>query len=396
MSSDLRLDDAVERARALVPLAREAADEAERERRLPERVAGAMAKQGLYRIAAPRAIGGSEKPPETQIRVIETIASGDGAAGWNLMIGIETFSLLGAVFAHRAELFADPNLIACSATSRTGRAERVDGGLRVNGQWPFVSGCHNSSFFAGLVALHENGEPVPGQVPFWVLVPRDDFQILDTWNVAGLRGSGSHDVRLDDVFVPEASSGLGAWSATGTRGAGGASSVPAILRVPLGVRLAYNKTGVGFGIARAAIDAFVALARGKTPFLSSSTLRERPSAQRAVARAEARLRGARALVYEQTREMWSAVTSGRRLSLEERALFHIACSDSAQACAEAVDLVALAAGSSANVVGAPLERLARDARVIRQHVTVAPSLIDDAGRVLLGLEPESFLLKISS
>lgn len=94
--------------------------------------------------------------------------------------------------------------------------------------------------------------------------------------------------------------------------------------------------------------------------------------------------------------MWSAVTSGRRLSLEERALFHITCSDSAQACAEAVDLVVEAAGSSANAVGAPLERLARDARVIRQHVTVAPSLIDDAGRALLGLEPESFLLKMSS
>ena len=85
-----------------------------------------------------------------------------------------------------------------------------------------------------------------------------------------------------------------------------------------------------------------------------------------------------------------------RAPLEERALFHIACSDAAQACAESVDLVAEAAGSSSNAVGAPLERLARDARVIRQHVTVAPSLIDDAGRALLGLEPESFLLRVSS
>jgi alkylation response protein AidB-like acyl-CoA dehydrogenase len=382
--------DPVARARALGALARGAADEAERERRLPERVAAAMAKEGLYRVATPRSFGGSEQPPATQIRVIEAIAEGDGAAGWNLMIGIESFSLMSAVFAQRAELFADPNLVVCSATSATGRAERVAGGVRVTGQWPFVSGCQNSGFFAGICALEGGDAP---EQPVWALVPRGEFEILDTWNVSGLRGSGSHDVRLDGVFVPDENIGRGFWTALGEQGA---AKIPPIFRIPLGTRLAYNKTGVGFGIARAAIDAFVELARGKTPFLSSTSLRERPFAQRALAQAEARLRGSRALVLEQADAVWETVQAGRKLDIEERALFQIACADAAQACAEAVDLVVEAAGTSANTLGSPLERCARDARVIRQHVTVAPHTLEDGGRVLLGLPPESVMLKLPS
>jgi len=383
--------DFVGRARALRPLLREAADEAERERRLPERVAIAMAKEGLYRVAAPRAVLGAEADPETQISVIEAIAEGDGSAGWNLMIGIESFSLLGMAFADRAELFADPLLVACSATSATGTAERTDGGYRVTGQWPFVSGCHNSHYFAGLVSIHESGQPIPGSLPRWALVPRSDFEILDTWNVSGLRGSGSHDVRLNDVLVPEERMGQGAWAA-GPRES--RAELPPVLRIPLGSRLAYNKTGVGFGIARAAIDAFVELAEGKVPFASSTSLRERPLAHRALARAEARLRGSRALVRELSEELWDVVSDGRQFSIQQRAIFQLACSDAALACAEAVDLVAEAAGTSANRLDCALERHARDARVIRQHVTVSPAQLEDAGRVLLGLEPQSIMLKL--
>jgi len=119
-----------------------------------------------------------------------------------------------------------------------------------------------------------------------------------------------------------------------------------------------------------------------------------PFAQRAVALAEARLRSARALVFELAESLWDSVAAGRRIEAKQRALFHIACADAARACAEAVDGVAEAAGTSANRRGSPLERHARDARVVRQHVTVAPHLIEDAGRVLLGLEPDSVMLKL--
>jgi alkylation response protein AidB-like acyl-CoA dehydrogenase len=377
------------RARSMRPVARAAAAEAERERRLPSRVAEAMAKEGLYRVAAPKWIAGAEASPDTQIRVIEAVSEGDGAAGWNLMIGIESFSLVGLAFRKDLALFSDPTTIVCGSTANVGRADRVDGGYRVSGQWSFVSGCHNSRVFAGLVNIHENGKPVPGQLAVQAAIPSEEFEIIETWNVAGLRGSGSHDVKVDDVFVPEEHLGTGLWNVDRERLADST-----VLRIPLGPRLAYNKVAVGFGIARAALDEFTKLATGKTPRFSAIKLRERPHAQRAIARAEVRLRSARALVLESAGTLWDTVRANQQFSDKSRALFAIACSDAALACAEAVDAVAEAAGTTANQLDSPLEKLIRDVRVIRQHVTVAPSLIEDGGRVLLGLEPESVMLKI--
>jgi alkylation response protein AidB-like acyl-CoA dehydrogenase len=381
--------DYVVRARSLQPIARAAAAEADRDRRLPSRVAEAMAKEGLYRIAAPKWLGGAEASPETQIRVIEAISEGDGAAGWNVMIGIESFSLAGISFEKDVDLFDDPATIVCGSTANVGRADRVEGGYRVSGNWSFVSGCHNSQVFLGLAAKHENGEPVAGQLPVQAAVLKGDFEIVDTWNVSGLRGSGSHDVKVDDVFVPDAHMGTGLGNVNHARLADST-----VLRIPLGPRLAYNKVAVGSGIARAALDEFTKLATGKTPRFTAIKLRERPHAQRAIARAEVRLRSARALVLENAAALWDTVLANQQFSDRSRALFAIACADAALACAEAVDTVAEAAGTTANELDSPLEKAMRDVRVIRQHLTVAPSLIDDGGRVLLGLEPESVMLKV--
>ena len=165
-------------------------------------------------------------------------------------------------------------------------------------------------------------------------------------------------------------------------------------RIPTGTRLAYNKVGVGFGIARAAIDHFVELATGKVPRFSTSRLAEQIQAQQAIARAEARLLSSRAFVLAEVERLWDTVTAGDRPSDRDRALIQLACSDAALACAEAVEGLVIAAGTSANRLDSPLEKHARDVRVIRQHVTVAPKHIDDAGRVLLGLPPEELMLKL--
>ena len=380
--------DPIARAADLQPLVREAAEEAERERRLPAHVAEAMARAGLYRVAAPRSHSGGECDPATQIRTIEAISIADGSAGWNLMIGMESFGLLAFGLAGSEALFADPLTVLSSSTAAFGRAEAEPGGVRVSGDWQFVSGCHNCHWFGGLVVVHENGSPRLGAPPQFALVARDEISIVDAWHVAGLRGSGSHDVRVRDVFVPE-----DRLVPFGTRS--GPTHDSPLARIPTGSRLAYNKVGVGLGIARAAIDEFVAVATGKIPRFSSGKLRERPLAQRAVALAESRVRGARAFVLEAVAELWDGLVAGHAPSDRERALLQIACSDAARACAEAVDLVAEAAGTTANRLDSPLERHARDVRVIRQHVTVAPHHLEDAGRVLLGLPPEGLMLSMS-
>ncbi len=378
----LGADTLVAKAEDLGPLVAAYAHQAENERRLPAPVAEAFAREGLYRIAAPKKFHGAEADPMTQIRVIEAVSRVDGSAGWNLMIGIETFGIIGPGFAQCPALIADPMTVMASSTAAIGRADRIEGGWRVHGQWQFVSGVHNAQIFGATVQLYENNERIDDATRY-AIVPASDIEIVDTWNVSGLRGSGSHDVRVDRVTVPEAHIIAPMGGATGDSPLGG---------IPLGTRLAYNKVAVALGIARAGIDAFVELAAGKQLRLTARMLRERPFAQRAVALAEARLRGARASVFERTEAMWRKVVAGEEFTLRDRALFQIVCSDAVLAAAQAVDTVAEAAGTSANQIEQPLERIARNVRVVRQHVTVAPHHIEDGGRVLLGLEPSGLML----
>lgn len=372
----------VKRALALDALVRRHADRAEAERRLPEEVAAAMASEGLYRIAAPAWLGGADADPMTQIEIIEAIAYADGATAWNLMIGIEAFGLVAPSLEACADLLTDPAVIMSAATSAMGRADEVSGGYRIEGQWQFVSGVHNSSLFAGTVQRYREGELLP-EAPSYAVLRRDEFEILDTWHVGGLRGSGSHDLRVSGVTIPVERL---------VRAAPKTQGKSRLQRIPIGVRLAYNKVGVCLGIARGALDAFTEMASSKTPRFGSVRLRERPFAQRAIASGEARLRSARALVFEQAEELWVGLAREVRLSDRDRAIFQIACSDAARACVEAVDTVAEAAGTSANQVGHPLERHVRDVRVVRQHITVAPQHLEDAGRVLLGLPAEGMML----
>ncbi len=379
-------EDPVARARELVPLVREHADEAERERRLPPRVAKAMASAGLHRIAAPRSVGGGECDPATQIETIEVISAADGASGWNLMIGIENQGFVGAALPLETarKLFADSALIVAGALNPLGRARPADGGLIVSGQWPFASGCHNAGWFWGQSVLMDGDEPARNEAGGGelreTLIPASEFEIVDTWHVSGLRGSGSHDVAVHEVFVPDEYvtallSGGMRLRETGT-----------LYRFPPFNRLAYNKVGVATGIARAAIDHFKQLATEKLPRGSRKLLRDKVSVQLAVAEAETQLRSARAFVLDAVGEVWRATEEGRETTAEQRALVHLACSNACTASILAVEIVHTAAGTTANFTSSPLERCMRDVRVVPQHIMVSPQWTEVAGRVLLGLE----------
>ena len=370
----------LERALSLEAVVRAHADEADQNCRLSEPVATALAETGLYRIGAPHAYGGEEADPVTQIEVIEAVSRFDGAAGWNLMIGVENFGLIAPGCDACSDLLADPNVVMCSSTAATGRAQRDGEGYRVSGKWQFVSGCHNASVFAATIRLFEDDVEVSGNL--YALTR--DFDIIENWNVAGMRGSGSHDIELDDVWVPENQI---------VKPLGGAEFDSPLARFPLGARLAYNKVAIAFGITRAGLDAFVDLAEGKVPRFTSRSLRERSTAQIAIAESEVRLLASRALVMAQVSDMWARVLKGDEISLKEKALFHISCSDAVRGAVESVDRIADAAGTSANFKAHPLERISRDIRVVRQHLTVASHHIEDGGRVLLGLAPRGLMLK---
>jgi len=384
--SDPAAPSPVERARALAPLIRDAADEAERERRLPERVAIAMAEAGLYRVAVPELYGGLECDPRGQIETIEAVSAVDGATGWNLMIGVENLGFLGPALspASAEKLFDDPRLVVAGALNPLGRATPVDGGYRVSGQWPFASGCHNAHYFWGQCIVYDGDAPARtsggGPLLREALIPRSEYEILDTWHVAGLRGSGSHDVRVSDAFVPDD-------RITAAMSGPARLDLP-IYRLPPLNRLAYNKVGVATGIARGALDAFVELAGETRRRLSSAALRDKPAVQRAMADAEVGLRSARALVFEAVDAVWQKALAARPTEARERALVHMACSHAVRAAGDAVALVYEAVGTRANFEGHPLERRLRDVRVVPQHLTVSSQWLETSGGVLLGLAKE--------
>ena len=382
-------------AKALQPLVRAKAKEAQRLRHTPEEVVRAMAQAGLYSVAAPACFGGAEADPFTTIEVIETISEADGSIGWVLMIGIETVGIGGSLMERdtAARLFAtNPNLVLCGALNPQGRARRVDGGWRVTGQWPFASGCHHAHYFWGQCLIEndsENGHDQPSNGgsrtrPIEVIVPRAEYEIVDTWRTNGLRGTGSHDVAVTDLFVPDAMT----TEVTGNDPAHDG----ALYRMPPFTRLAYNKVGVATGIARSALNAFVELAENKQPRLSSRQLRDRPRAQLCYAQAEASLRSARAFVFDAVGDVWETVGDGGRATREQRALVRLACSHACQESIRAVELVHQAAGTSANEEGSPIGQARRDVAVVAQQVMVAPHFIEDAGRVLLGLDPHEPIL----
>jgi alkylation response protein AidB-like acyl-CoA dehydrogenase len=372
----------LERARELAPLVERFADRAEAERTLPGEVVRALREAGLFRVAVAREVGGAEASPREQILAIEAISAADGASGWALMIGVETLGFASAFLAPDVaeEVIAKhPDVIFSGALNPLGRAIRVEGGVRVDGRWPFASGCLHSDWFWGQCLLDDAGREGGRPQPLEVLVPRGDFRVLDTWHVAGLRGSGSHDVVIEDLFVAD--------RFTSRVGEGRIHARGPLFRLPLLSRLSYNKVGVATGIARGALDAFARLASEHVPRAMSAPLRERRFAQESFAEAESVLRSARAFVFEAVEALWQETLAGRAPSMQQRALVQLACVKAVMASARAVEMVHAAAGTHANALSSPLERRMRDAHVVGQHIAVSPSLIEPASRVLLGLPP---------
>jgi len=373
----------------LKPVIEKDIDQAEEQRHLTSEVARAMAMAGLYRIAVPRSLNGLETHPINQIKAIEAVSEIHGSTGWNLMIGIETMGILCAFYdpATLQALYSDPNLIISGSVNPLGKATKVSGGYRVSGQWPFVSGINNAAYFWCQSIVQEKGKPLKdahGYVFCESLIPIQELEIIDTWQVSGMRASGSHDVRLKEVLVEDP---FVCRMQTQTPTASGS-----LYQMPIYSRLAYNKVGVATGITMKAIKSFIQLATQKKPRGSANLLKDRVEAQNAVADAERILGAARSYVFEQVNDIWDTVENGELPTDRQKALLQLACSGAANETVHAVEKLVSAAGASANFMSSPLERCLRDIGVVRQHIMVSPQHNPAIGRVLLGMESGSILL----
>jgi alkylation response protein AidB-like acyl-CoA dehydrogenase len=384
----------LERVEALRDVIREGGDEAQQLRRLPQHTVDALIDAGLFRATLPKALGGEDLSSMQTVEMIEAVSAIDASVGWNLMLGSEINAMaaggMDPVLAK--EVYLDnPRVVMCGGggpgTQPSYAKRDPDGdGYRVWGQSTFISGCHNATWFfqaapllddAGDVAKDANGAPI---VKMWFL-HRDQWEIIDTWDVAALRGSGSHDVRVVGGHVPEKFADVGL------------VTFPAhydnpVFRMPVPLRLSYNKAAVSLGIAKGVLTEFDNLARTKVPMLSTTTLKDRPIAQYRYGHAMAVYRSARAYLMEAMTEIEDELHAGAPwpgAATTQNA--RLACTYAANACMELVDSVTNAAGTSAIYMANPLERKLRDAHGAATHRWTSHQLFTDLGRIFLGGDP---------
>jgi alkylation response protein AidB-like acyl-CoA dehydrogenase len=380
----------IEAARRIAPLVRACRDEGERERRLPPQVLAAMHEARLFRMYIPEALGGLEIDPITSMIVVEEIARADAAAAWNLMLGA-TYGLWAAFLPEDAarEIYGAPDAVVAGALRPTGRARPVDGGFVVNGRWSFASGIRHAAWWnAGCLVRRDGAGDADTQAPeaWLVFFPAPDGELIDNWDVGGLRGTGSHDYAVSGLFVPRAR----AIPFDATPRAPGP-----LYRLPRQALLDNTMAALPLGIARTAIDTLVEIAAGgKRPAGAGAPLAERATVQADVARAEALYLSGRALLYDSVAQSWEAAQAGRELSVREMAVLRLARTHAVQAAVQAVDLMYTDAGGAAIYTHNPLERCFRDIHTVTQHVSMNPANYEVSGRVLLGLDPDRALYRL--
>ncbi|HEY0166862.1 MAG TPA: acyl-CoA dehydrogenase family protein [Jatrophihabitans sp.] len=375
-------EEVLERARAVVPELRAWTERITAARQLPSEVVDILRSTGVFRMGVTTAAGGPGLNSAQQTEVIEILSQGDASAGWCAMIGMDT--PLYAEFLSESvaqELFADLDTVTAGLILPVGRADRVPGGYQVTGQWPFGSGITHAKWVVAGCQVYENGELVPGPhgMPFtWriMVVPRSDVTLLDTWNVSGLAGSGSHDYRMDSLFVPEERS----FSFGNPRNPGPMATSDAILR---------NMPGVPLGVARAALDHVKSLAENRVDRATGTSWRDSYRVQMAVAYAEQQLDIARRAVYHGLEEQWDLLVRGVEPTPEQRVAPVLARVHSFRVARQILNDLTDLVATQAVRTSSPLAGWLADVTVMRQHIIAQDEVLQSAGAVLLGGTPSN-------
>ena len=376
----------VEAARRLAPRAAELAPEAEQRRQLSEPLVAEIAEAGLFRLCVPAAVGGLEAHPGTLTAAVEALAAGDAAAAWCVAVAATSGLLAGYLPEESARaIYADPAAMVAGVFAPKGRATPEEGGFRVSGRWPFASGCRHAGWLMGGCVVEDAGgvRMLPNGMPDvrLMLARAREFTIHDTWHVMGLRATGSHDIELEGVHVP-AELSASVFSDPPVQTA-------PLYAFPLFGLLALAISSVCLGIARGALDDLAALAGGKVPAGGRRTLAERAAVQADVARAEAAVRAARALLDDAIGEAWELAVAGGRVDERRRAGLRLAATHATAASAQATETAYRLGGGSAIYDSNPLQRRLRDVNVATQHMLVAPATWELTGRLLLGLPTDT-------
>jgi alkylation response protein AidB-like acyl-CoA dehydrogenase len=365
---------AVERVR---PILEANADDAEREGTLPEPAWRALHDAGLFRLKAPRALGGFEADPTTQIEVIEAVSYIDTSAAWTMMIGAGGLSGISPWLDDQGieAVMVEGRLPrVAGALMPGGPAVREDGGYRVRGRWQFASGSEHAEWFFGTAIVA--GEDPPGRVG--CLFRRAAVTLHDNWHVGGLKGTGSQDFSVEDVFVPDyLTLDLGAPAKRG--GPLYSLGIPGLV---------INEfIGFALGAARRSVDEMTALAKSKTRgYFIPQGVAARGAFQLDLGRADLQLQAARAGALDTWRRVWALVVEGQPPDVATQVELRAVSLYATDVAIEVCERMFRHAGARSLFSGNVIERNLRDVLAAAQHNMVSDVAYELHGRVMLGFE----------
>ncbi len=365
--------DLVERARALQPLIAREANEIERTRRLTQTVVSALVENGLYRALLPKSLGGTEAPLEIFMQMQEEIAKADASTAWCL----GQCSVCAMVSAYldpepANEIFnVAPGILAWGAINHS--VQVVPGGYKASARWDFASGSRQASWLGAHVRIVEaDGSPrkKPDGSPEirTVLFPITSATMYDVWDVIGLNGTGTDSYSVDDLFIPE--------QFTALREHG------PLYRIPTQMVYSMGFGATSLGVARATLDAAIALSRSKQP-QGLGAMRENSAVQGLIGRTEAQLRATRAYLYATAAEVWRDLVRGDAFSETHRSALRLASTWTIHQSTAVVDTAYHMAGATAVFSANPFERRFRDMHTIAQQLQGRDSHYEDVGKVIL-------------
>jgi alkylation response protein AidB-like acyl-CoA dehydrogenase len=330
---------------------------------------------GVYRALVAREFGGDERSPAEFLRLIERISTADGSAGWVASFGVSALYLASLPRETIAGIYADgPDVVFAGGLFPPQTAVPVDGGLKVTGKWKFGSGSTGADLIG--VGIKVDGGPQPG-LPRMAVMPAGKVKIVPNWEVNGLQGTGSHDLVVDGVVVPEN------W--TFVRGSAATLDRP-LYRYPSMAFAAQVLAVVGLGVGRAALDEITAMAGGRGSITGAPLLADRAYVQIEIAKAEAALRSARTFFYEATESAWAKLVAGETMAPEEVNLIRLAATHAARVGSDVAGAAYKLSGTTGIYTAHPIARHVQDAMVVVQHAFLSEGTWQSAGRVLLGLD----------
>jgi len=380
--------DVLDRARKLKPVLASRARATEELRRIPDETIAELHESGLFRILQPKRVGGLELPYEAIVRVTAILAQGCGSTAWvTANLANHDFMLALWPSAAQDDVWRSDcrALIGSALMFPPGRATKVAGGYRLTGRWKFSSGIDACTWtMLGGIASAD------GEMPDYrvFLLPAADYRIIDTWRAAGLRGTGSNDVEVKDVFVPEHRA-LSVSLMKGCAAPGAAVNAAALYRLPVFDMFPYVVAATSLGIAQGAVDQFSEDTRHRVTSYSTTLLADHAMTQARLGEAAAAVDAAELILLSNCARAMGAAEEGRVPGADEKIRLRRDGAYAARLCTRAVDLLFEAGGGESLYEEKPMQRAFRDVHAAQAHYALAWDVAaSSAGKCMLGIAPD--------